>query len=352
MNNPLTTATGGATTTGAVLQTAGTVVTGAAIIAGGALAFGDAQNLYNSRQTMANQFQQQSQFPADLTTTTKFYMSFLFQAYEKRSINNSPFLRSTGTIRLPIPEGLKDNMSVSYSAPDIGPFPGAALEQAAINREQTGSALSSFQSGVDIAKAGLQGYATDFVRGLQDTGAGNAVRSYLGMTINPYQAVLFERPQFKTHTFSWKLIPRNETESGTIRDIISTFQYHALPGISDKIGLIFSFPSMVTVSLYPSSEFLYRFKPAVIESISVNYAPGSAPSFYRRTNAPTAVTISIQLKEIEYWTNRDFTSDRSNDYRAEEAAAPVIANQLINGIQTERQQTNNNLTAGSLTGAG
>lgn len=337
---------------GATVQT---IVAGATIagVAGGAyLAYQDASNLYNSRQTMSNQFQQQSEFPSDLTTTTRFYMSFLFQAYEKRAINNSPFLRSTGTIRLPIPEGLKDNTAVSYSDSSLGPLAGAVLEQASTNRAQTGSAIPSLQSGVNTVGKAFQGVAGQFAQGLQDTGVGGAIRSYFGMTVNPYQTILFERPQFKSHSFSWKLIPKNETESGIIRDIISTFQYHSLPGVSDGIGLLFSFPSMVTVSLYPSSEFLYRFKPAVIESISVNYAPGASPSFYRRTNAPTAVTITVQLKEIEYWTNRDYTATKFNDTVAENNTTGMLTTNLINGIQTERQQTNSNLSAGSLTGAG
>jgi len=335
----LTTAAGGASVVSATVQTVGAVATGVAVGAGAYLAYGDAQNLYNSRSEMANQFQQQSEFPSDLTTTTKFYMSFLFQEYVKRSINNSPFLRSKSTIRLPIPDNLKDNTSVSYSTPDMDPLVGAALEQAAINREQTGSAISSLQSVADIGTSALKGVAAEFVQGLQDTNAGKGIRSYLGLTVNPYQTVLFERPNFKSHTFTWKLIPKNEIESGIVRDIITTFQYHSLPGISDGIGLIFSFPSMVTVSLHPSSEFLYRFKPAVVESISVNYAPGSAPSFYRRTDAPTAVTITIQLKEIEYWTNRDYTSTRSNDTVAENAA-PIPASQLIRDVQTNSEAIN------------
>ena len=331
----------GVGTVSAAVQTGAAVATIAGVAGGAYLAYEDASNLYNSRQTMANQFQQQSEFPSDLTTTTKFYMSFLFQAYEKRAINNSPFLRSTGTIRLPIPEGLKDNTAVSYSDASLGPLAGAVLEQASTNRAQTGSAIPSLQSGVNtVGKAFLEGTAGQLAQGFQDTGVGGAIRSYFGMTINPYQTVLFERPQFKSHSFTWKLIPKNETESGIIRDIISTFQYHSLPGVSDGIGLLFSFPSMVTVSLYPSSEFLYRFKPAVIESISVNYAPGSSPSFYRRTNAPTAVTITIQLKEIEYWTNRDYTANKFNDTGAEEAAAPIIANQLINNIENNRDAIN------------
>jgi hypothetical protein len=87
--------------------------------------------------------------------------------------------------------------------------------------------------------------------------------------------------------------------------------------VSSGAGLFFSYPSMVIVSLYPSSEFLYRFKPCIIKSVNVNYAAGNNPSFFKRTNAPTAMTLSIQLQEIEYWTNNDYTADRFNDQAAE-----------------------------------
>jgi hypothetical protein len=93
------------------LQTA--IVGGIAV--GGVLALNDAASLYNSRIDKANQYQEQHEFPNDLTSITPFYMSFLFQTYEKRAIRNSPFLRSRGTIRLPIPDSLKDTTSVTYT---------------------------------------------------------------------------------------------------------------------------------------------------------------------------------------------------------------------------------------------
>jgi hypothetical protein len=39
--------------------------------------------------------------------------------------------------------------------------------------------------------------------------------------------------------------------------------------------------------------------------MSVNFAPNSGPSFFKRTNAPTEIQFSIQLKEIEYWVQSD-----------------------------------------------
>jgi len=296
----------------------------AAVGVGGTLSLSSARDLYSSRSSMAAQFQQQETFPSDLIqneANRNFYMSFKFQAYEKRAINNSPFLRSMGTIRIPIPDNIRDNMSVSYSSTSFagpaGMAVGGALESLVGSRAGSeNSGLTDFTERLtSAASASVTAAATGLVNQLSGQ-AGQAASAYFGIAVNPYQTVLFEKPEFKTHNFSWKFMPRDAAESGSIRNIIRTFQYHMSPGVSDTIGLFFSYPSMVTISLFPSSEFLYRFKPCVIKSVNVNYAAAGAPSFFKSTQAPTAITMSIELQEIEYWTNNDFTSNAFNDSAA------------------------------------
>ena len=326
----------------AVTRGAGTVVRGVrvaspyvqtavvgAVAVGAAFAISDAASLYNSRINMAGQFQEQHEFPNDLTGITPFYMSFLFQTYEKRAIKDSPFLRSRGTIRLPIPDALKDTTAVTYGQTNLSSAIGAGLEAAA----GLGPANSTLGGIASIAGAVIEGTALTVGTALAGE-AGKAAQAYYGITPNPYQTILFEKPNFKTHSFTWKLIPKDYDESITIRNIIRTFQYHMLPGVSEGVGLFFSFPSMVTVSLFPSSEFLYRFKPCVIDNVAVNYSPGSTPSFYRGTDAaPTAVTITVSLKEIEYFTNKDFTGNSFDNAAAE-------GNQSIRDTNQRNQQAN------------
>jgi hypothetical protein len=286
----------------------------AAVGLGLGLAARDASALYSQRSVMASLYQEESVFPADLIQSNRdFYMSFKFQKYEKRAINNSPFLRSTGTVRLPIPNNLKDNMNVSYGTPSLGPTVGAALENILANPPADNSIEAVGSTLVGSGSAALTGAAASLVN---NSAAGQAASSYFGIAVNPYQTVLFEKPDFKKHTFSWKLIPKNEQESATIRNIVRTFQYHMSPGVGDNSvnapGLFFSYPSMVVISLFPSSEFLYRFKPCVLQSVNVDYAPGSSPSFYKRTSgAPAAVNITLSLTEIEYWTNKDFLGSQT-----------------------------------------
>ena len=302
----------------------GAGVVAAAALVGGVGAVRSAVDLYNARQNAADQFQQELIFPSDLIQPTaggegrNFFMGFSFMKYEKRSINDSPFLRSEGTVRLPIPDGIRDNLSVSYNTASLTPMVGAALESF-----QGSEAVSTIGALPATLLGGLTGAAVGLVQGAADSSPDartglQAAQAYFGLAVNPYQTVLFEKPEFKTHNFSWKLMPRDEDESNRARNIFRTFQFHASPGVAGGSGLFFSYPSMAIISLYPSSEFLYRFKPCVIKSVNVNYAAGHNPSFFKRTNAPTAMTLSIQLQEIEYWTNNDYSENAFSDAAASE----------------------------------
>ena len=261
---------------------------------------------------MAAQFQKDFTFPSDLIQGNRsFYSSFKFQSYRKTAINDAPFLRSFGSIRLPLPENLRDNMSVTYNNASLGAAYGAALDAVTstpISTANVAATISTFSNATVNALAQAIGGAGANI--LNTTGgAGQAAQAYFGVAVNPYQTVLFEKPEFKTHNFSWKIMPKNEDETAIARDIFRTFQYHMSPGVSSGAGIFFSYPSIVLVSLFPSSEFLYRFKPCVLRSVNVNYAAGTTPSFFKRTEAPTAMTISIQLQEIEFWTNNDFSEN-------------------------------------------
>jgi hypothetical protein len=74
------------------------------------------------------------------------------------------------------------------------------------------------------------------------------------------------------------------------------------------------------INFRPSDEFLYRFKPCVVESINVNFTPGSSPSFFRGTStrapAPTAVNIELRVQEIEIWTKADYLRNADGRFNA------------------------------------
>jgi len=150
----------------------------------------------------------------------------------------------------------------------------------------------------------------------------------LGLAVNPFLSVQFEQPTFKTHTFQWKLIPRDPDEAKVINKIIRLFKLSLLPDIAAKSGgTLLEYPNIVHVSFYGVDSYLYRFKPCAITSFTANYAPAATPSFFKGSqNVPTEIEINLGLKEIEFWTKQDFP--KGYDPNTQESLIPSAVEKL------------------------
>lgn len=288
-----------------------------ALAAGSAAAqFADAISVQNN---YSQQFQESLTFPTDLILGNDTpYITFKFEIYKKRSIYETvrtETVNQNGTIRLPVPRNLQDNFSVTYSQENLGPGIGALTNavvegspRAALEQVPGGLALqfgeSLLRRAANSQSGGLLSLATG-VAAEAGSSIYNAVQSVSGVTPNPFQTILFKNPNFKKHQFSWSFIPKEQQESEKLRKIVETFQYHMLPGISKTASIFFTYPGIVRIFLNPTSKYLYKFKPCVVESFSVNYAP-NGPAFYRKTVAPAALNVSITFQEVELWTKNDF----------------------------------------------
>jgi hypothetical protein len=299
----------------------------AAYAAGGlasAIAAADAVTLYAQSGRYSNLRQDEITFPDDLLRTPGApYMSMQFKAYRRRSITEQPFYEGQMKIALPIPEGLVEQTSVTYDKAALGSAAGSIADAVSLRPSgdletvagQIARGVVSAAAGVGVGAAGevLRGVGRVIGQEAVQTGL-NAAASVTGITTNPFQVVLFKSPEFRSHTFRWKFTPETKTESEVLRDLINTFKYHSLPGISAASGVFFSYPEILEINFRPSDEFLYRFKPCVVESINVNFTPGNGPSFYRSTNAPGAVQVELRVQEIEIWTKADYLRDTSGRF--------------------------------------
>jgi hypothetical protein len=232
------------------------------------------------------------QFPED---RPKYYCTLLFSAYSFGAGTQTRPVPTGGTfITLPMPVVLLDNHKVAY---DEKP----------------------------MAKVLLQvlfgGAATGAIGTAQQT-----VGAWAGLAPNWYQTVMFDRPVYKRHELQFKLAPRNYNESRSIQQIITTINNAMAPGISALGGstsALFSFPNILNVVLRPNSEFLYKFKPAVVEQFTINYnGGGQQKAFYHSpggsggpmgssagNNPPESVEFTVQILEIEYWLTGQFNNN-------------------------------------------
>lgn len=238
-----------------------------------------------------------------------FWMSFSFYQYSMPNVIKSTVnYTDKGTVRLPLPNSMVDDQHVQYAQESLGTVTGAA-----IGGLQSGTA-GGVTAGLGIA-AGFTA-AQNVLNGKADKLAAAGLQSK-GATANPFLTVMFKSPAFKQHAFEWKLTPSNKNESQVLNKIINQFRANMLPDQNNALGgTLLTYPNIVqlTVSVNDPTFFTYAFKPAVIESFSINFAPGGQPSFFGETKAPTEVTIRMGLMEIEYWLSSDYGMATTNTF--------------------------------------
>lgn len=242
-------------------------------------------------------------FPSD---TPKYYMGFAFSQYQRPSIFSSLNLNLTNSIILPMPANLVDDTNVTYNIESLGAYGFAAdsMAQGFNNRDSilNGSITDNLKSAGEKALGGAGTYGISALGGpLSQT-----LLQMAGIAENPFLTVALKNANFKKHQFKWRLAPSSAQESYTIAQMIKLFKAMALPDLTIG-GSAFSYPYICVPAFYPSDDYLYTFKPCVIEDFTANFVTGSNPSFFAGTGAPTEVEFTLQLLEIELWLASNFS---------------------------------------------
>ena len=239
-------------------------------------------------------------------------------------------------IFLPLPASMGTQYSHTYNAEGIGLAGKAGADLGAagasggidsiINKvsqvKKEDIANASLYFGLQLAEQNIGTAVGGNVGGLTGLLAGASAEQALkgavagaGIARNPYMAVMYDSPQFRAHTFSWKFIARDKTESVAIRNIIRAFKYHAAPGLSNNPHFI-TYPEQFDIDFhYPN--FLYNIGPSVMESMDVAYHAEGTPLYFDFEDdsgipdkAPVSITISATFKEVSVLSKE--TIDKEN----------------------------------------
>jgi hypothetical protein len=164
--------------------------------------------------------------------------------------------------------------------------------------------------------------------------------SYLGSIPNPHMAVFFNGTSMRKHQFEWTFNPRNEKESLDIQKIISKLKANSLPAFSPLGTAVLQYPFLCQIELEPwhsKEQDFIKYKPALLQEVSVNYSPNGIPSFFEGTNLPTFIRLSLSFIETEYFTANDFgrlgrTAEEGD--KLSTIAAPIQTSiaDFINGV--------------------
>jgi len=261
-------------------------------------------------------------FPDDLETNDH-WISFEAVQTEGRASNilssfnlgnlSGKFTTGGGMAFLPMPSNVSTDYNPEYTSKELGPMAGPALKpfdraiygnnelsQGALNGGTLAGLFTSTAAG-----AGLQGLQ----KAVGAAGGGDAFDALLkvsaGLAVNPHKILLFTGVNFRDHSFSWKLSPKNRYESDVINSIIQFFTFHSHPEYVSG-GLFFKYPEFFKIKFhYP--QYLFEIRPSVCTDIRVNYHGQGYPAYIRNADgsgipAPAEIELTLSFKETEIVT--------------------------------------------------
>lgn len=136
-----------------------------------------------------------------------------------------------------------------------------------------------------------------------------AVNNATGQVLNPRETLTFEGVNLRQHQFNWELFPNNTRDSDMIKNIVYHLKQHSLPQVTNLFGInsaFLKYPSTVNIYLLGvNGDHFMKFKPAMIQNITVDYGPTGGVSIMRG-GKPAAVGLSLQLTELEVETAHDY----------------------------------------------
>lgn len=251
-------------------------------------------------------------FPSTLTTEWRHIMHFQRYEYSRADAKSTPTeSRSGSLISLPIPQNLQATYSADWSNESLGLLGNQVM--------QGGNAVLNSMKNNGGGMAGLKDTLTDFagggslgekaksvlmaagIDGLKDTGAGRALSKITGMAVNPFNAVLYGSPDFRSFDFTYKFIPRNLSEANTLRGMHPTLD----AAFEDNI---FKFPDVWRLTI-PNDEYLFKFTTCILKNASFDFhAEGTKSYFKGEANIPVSVMVTLSFQEIAILTKEDIES--------------------------------------------
>ena len=235
------------------------------------------------------------------------------------------FERIFGSVTLPIQAGITDSNNIEWGQSDLN----------AVNAYLASKSLSTIGSGGDFLQT-LSSLGSsilkDITKVIEDESTRNAINVYIaqeavginnllsrvsGGILNPNMELLFNGPQLRPFSFTFRLSPRSETEATQVRKIIRFFKQgmsvkRASSDIFLKAPHVFdvryiSYRQNGTEMEHPS---IGRIKTCALTGFDVDYTPdGSYMTFNDPKRTMTSYQISMRFTELEPVTESTFNSN-------------------------------------------
>ena len=224
--------------------------------------------------------------------------------------------------------GAIGNVSLSSNIMDLGKLTSKGMYRLPLPMQLQDNFKTNFNEDTSLGKI-AKNLVGMIPGGNTLLGGGSALQQLTGVLLNEVRFVSMNQPSFKKHTLNWTLSPNNPAEAQTLNKIRYGLQKGSTPKI-DESYLLLKFPRIYIPFITPNSHYLMKFKPCVIEQVSVSFNGMGGHSFYRGMDnesdkAPQSMNLAISLLELEIWVDSDKPemSNFNMDDNGQPTAAPL-----------------------------
>jgi hypothetical protein len=228
-----------------------------------------------------------------------------------KRVPNSPI------IQMYMPQSLVFNDDVAYGQSNLGP--GGLTAIGALNAGQ--SLVSAVGKGITEGMESIFNLATGQISGaaasvaaaratqfIPKVGLRTAAATALQVGINPGTRTMFEQPNIRNFTFTFRLISTSSAEATQIEKIIQTFREEMYPETIDMINGVpagYKFPNLFKLEFdfigakakLPMIQFSY------LRSCQVTYNPNSM--VFHPDGQPTEVDMTLVFQEYRALSKQD-----------------------------------------------
>jgi hypothetical protein len=294
-------------------------------------------------------------YPYEAITDSTDYLQITISAYtpagneliRTNTLNNSPaenvgrnpsrsknpytqtLKKAGGVILLPMPSNIQDGNSVSYGDDSIDAITAKLFSgsEQVMNTNYTGNPTQMIEE--VTRKIGLEANNILTTDGLKEIAmkslaaqatsvfGGNVTLNQVlaresGQILNPNMELLFNGVTLRTFRFSFKMTPRDATESQQIKYIIRSFKRNMA---AKSGGTFLKSPNIFELRYRQGNidhPFLHKFKPCALTDMAVNYTGENVYATYR-DGTPVSMTMDLTFKELVPIYNIDYTERGKDD---------------------------------------
>ena len=143
----------------------------------------------------------------------------------------------------------------------------------------------------------------DIKAGLETIQNARKINPRLILDTNPFREVLFESVDYRTFQFSYRFLPRTESETKKIQSIISTFKENMHPEITQQ-KLFYIYPSEFDIKYFyknKENKYLHKFARCALTDMVVDYGGDQFVTF--NDGAPVEIGMTLKFQELEQMTS-------------------------------------------------